>query len=133
MGNGPRLYRAFLTNGHSKRFSILPNIHPTVHPFTHGRRFKPSKAKGAMLRDTSTLSEEDQGIKLATFRLPAKPLYLLSHMSPLKIIFLPMSLYPVPPGFRGPFLRLLRPKMPDVAMKVAASFRFLLRLQLRFS
>jgi hypothetical protein len=26
-----------------------------------------------------------------------------------------MELYSVPPGFRRPFLRLLRPKMPDVA------------------
>ena len=47
-----------------------------------------------------------------------------------------MELYSVPPGFRRPFLRLLRPKMPDVAwafqkvaMKFALFFRFLLRLQ----
>ena len=35
-----------------------------------------------MLRDTSTISEEEPGIKLASFRLPADPLYLLSHMPP---------------------------------------------------
>ena len=33
---------------------------------------------GVSLRDTSTL----QGIELATFRLPANQLYLLSHMPP---------------------------------------------------
>ena len=30
-----RLYRAFLTSGHSKRFTILPHIHPFIHSFTH--------------------------------------------------------------------------------------------------
>ena len=35
-----------------------------------------------MLRDTSTLSYVEPRIKLATFRLPANPPYLLSHMPP---------------------------------------------------
>ena len=35
MVNGLHLYRAFLTSGHSKRFTISPNIHPFMHSFTH--------------------------------------------------------------------------------------------------
>ena len=33
--NGLDSYSAFLTSGHSKRFTILPNIHPFMHTFTH--------------------------------------------------------------------------------------------------
>ena len=29
------LYSAFLTSGHSKRFTVFPNIHPFIHTFTH--------------------------------------------------------------------------------------------------
>ena len=35
MVNGLRLYSAFLTRGHSKRFTISPHIHPSIHKFTH--------------------------------------------------------------------------------------------------
>ena len=28
-------YSAFLTSGHSRRLTILPNIHPFMHTFTH--------------------------------------------------------------------------------------------------
>ena len=31
MVNRQHLYCAFLTSGHSKRFIILPNIHPFIH------------------------------------------------------------------------------------------------------
>ena len=33
--NGVHLYSSFLTSGHSKCFTILPNIHPFTHTFTH--------------------------------------------------------------------------------------------------
>ena len=35
-----------------------------------------------MLRDTSLLSLEEPGLELATVRLPANPLYLLSYCRP---------------------------------------------------
>ena len=68
------------------RFTVLPNIHSFRHTFTHRRWCQPRKASatpsGAVmvsdsLRDTSTL---EPGIELATFQIPANPLYLLSHM-----------------------------------------------------
>ena len=33
--SGFHLYSAVLTSGHSKRFTISPNIHPFMHTFTH--------------------------------------------------------------------------------------------------
>jgi hypothetical protein len=44
MVNGLQLYHAFLTSGRSKRFTILPNIHPFTHTFTHRRRSLPRRA-----------------------------------------------------------------------------------------
>ena len=44
MVNGLHLYSAILTSGHSKRFTILPNIHPFMHTFTHRRWCPPHKA-----------------------------------------------------------------------------------------
>ena len=44
MVNGLHLYTAFLTSGLSKRFTILPNIHPFIHTFTHQRRCQPRRA-----------------------------------------------------------------------------------------
>ena len=44
MVNGLHLYSAFLTSGHSKRFTILSNIHPFMHTFTHRQRRQPRKA-----------------------------------------------------------------------------------------
>ena len=37
MVNGPHLNSAFLTSDHSNRYTILPNIHPFLHTFTHRR------------------------------------------------------------------------------------------------
>ena len=42
--NELQLRSAFLTSGHSKRFTILSNI----HPFTHRRRSQPSKATSSL-------------------------------------------------------------------------------------
>ena len=44
MVDGLDLYRAFLTSGHSKCFTILPHIHPFIHTFTHQRRCQPCRA-----------------------------------------------------------------------------------------
>ena len=44
MINGLYLWSAFLTSGHSKSFTILLNIHPFMHIFTHRRRRQPRKA-----------------------------------------------------------------------------------------
>ena len=44
MVNGLHLYSAFLTSGHSRRFTILPNIHLFMHTFTHRLKCQPCKA-----------------------------------------------------------------------------------------
>ena len=85
MVNGLRLYSAFLTSGHSKRCTILANIHPFMHTFTHRRRCQTRKATagstGAVrVRHRAQGHPDTLGIELATFRLPADPLYLLSHL-----------------------------------------------------
>ena len=52
----------------------------------HARRQPARQEKswfGALLRDTSTLSKEEPGIELSSFRLRANPLYLLSHIPSL--------------------------------------------------
>ena len=36
-------YSAFLTSGYSKRFTVVSNIHPSIHVFTHRRRYQPCK------------------------------------------------------------------------------------------
>ena len=63
---------ALLTSGHSKRFTTLPRVHPSMHTFAHHdggvNRASPQPAGqeqsgwGVLLRDTSTLG----GIELAT-------------------------------------------------------------------
>ena len=80
--NGLHLYSAFLTSGHSKPSIILP----ITHTFTHQRLCQLCKVtasssgavRGVLLRTPS--HSERPGIELATFRLPANRLYLLSHM-----------------------------------------------------
>ena len=64
-------------SGHSKRFTVWPN----VHSFTHWQRCQPRKATASSPRAVR-VRERELGIKLASFRLPVKPPYLLSHMSP---------------------------------------------------
>ena len=65
---GIHLYCAFLTSCYSKHCTILPNIHPFMHPPTAVSGW------GVLFSDTST-----SRIELTTFRLPANPLYLLSY------------------------------------------------------
>ena len=43
MVNGLQLYSAFPTSDHSKRFTILPHIHPFMPTSTHLRRCQPRK------------------------------------------------------------------------------------------
>ena len=43
MVNGRHLYSTFLASGHSKPFTIMPNIHLFMHTFTHRRRSQPCK------------------------------------------------------------------------------------------
>ena len=54
-------HTAFLSSGHSKRFTTLPNIHPFIHTFTHRRWSQPRKAtassSGAVRASCSTLRE----------------------------------------------------------------------------
>ena len=64
--NGLYLYSAFLTSDRSKHLTILPNIHPFMHTFTHRHRSQPSKvtasSSGAgLLRVTSTLARRSRG------------------------------------------------------------------------
>ena len=97
MVNGLPLCHAFLTSGDSKRFTIMPNIHQFTHTCTQRRRCRPrqgnsllvgsSQGEGVSLRDTLTL--RSRGIELATFRLPADPLYLLSHVPPRPVLQAP--------------------------------------------
>ena len=44
MVNALHAYSALLTSGHSKRFTILPKIHPFTHTFTQRRRSEPCRA-----------------------------------------------------------------------------------------
>ena len=77
------LYSVFLTNGQSKHFTILPNILPFMHTFTHRRRCQPrgataSRSGSVRVRASRSgtprhSSEEEPGIEPATFRLPADP------------------------------------------------------------
>ena len=88
--NGLHLYSAFLTSGHSKHFTILPNIHPFIHTFTHRRRSQPRKttasSSGAVRvrclaqghLDTRLREVEDRTSNLPVTSQLA--LYLLSHM-----------------------------------------------------
>ena len=71
--NGLHLYSAFLTIGHPKRFTILPNIHRSR---THRRRSQPCKATAS--------SSGAVRVRCPTFKLPANPLYLLSYRRPAK-------------------------------------------------
>jgi hypothetical protein len=82
--NGLHLYSVFLTSGHPKRCTILPHIHHshTDGGVSHAGRQPAGREQlglGALLKDTSALSEEEPGIEPTTFRLPADPLYLLSY------------------------------------------------------
>ena len=82
--NGLHLYSAFLTSGHPKRCTILPHIHHshTDGGVSHAGRQPAGREQlglGALLKDTSTLSEEEPGIEPTTFTLLANPLYLLSY------------------------------------------------------
>ena len=85
MVSGLHLYSAFLT---SQCFTILPNIQPFMQTFTHQRRCQPCKATASLsgairvryLAQRHLDTRRRPGIELATFRLPANPLYLLSHM-----------------------------------------------------
>ena len=87
MVSGLHLYSAFLT---SQCFTILPNIQPFMQTFTHQRRCQPCKATASLsgairvryLAQRHLDTRRRPGIELATFRLPANPLYLLSHMPP---------------------------------------------------
>jgi hypothetical protein len=63
----------FSNQCHSKRFTTLPHIHPFMHIVTHRRWSQPCKAADSPL---------GAGIELATFRIPANSLYLLSRMPP---------------------------------------------------
>ena len=44
------LYHAFLTSGQSKRYTMLPNIHPFMHTFTHRRQSQPRRAASILVR-----------------------------------------------------------------------------------
>ena len=92
MVKGLHFYRCFLTSGHSKHFSISPNIHPCVRTFTHRRRCQPYKAT-ASLSGSVRVRRLAQGhtdtplgglgIEAANFWLPANSPYLLSQMQPV--------------------------------------------------
>ena len=49
MVNGLHLYSAFLTSGHSKRFTVSPHIHLLLHIYTNRRRSQPHKATASSL------------------------------------------------------------------------------------
>ena len=73
---------AFLTSGHSQCFTILPNIQPFMHTFTHRRRCQPCKATASSLRAVRVrcvaqgpvdTRAGDRTIKLPVTRRPALP------------------------------------------------------------
>ena len=75
------LYSTFLTSGHSKCITILPNIHPFMHTFKHPTAVTLIQGH-IQLAGSSLVQLGGAGIEPAPFRLPANPLYLLSHMPP---------------------------------------------------
>ena len=89
MVNGPHSYSALLTSGHSKHFTISPNIHPFMHTFTHRNRgSQPHRARASSsgtvrVRCLAQGHLDSPGMKPATFQLPVNPLYVLSHIPPL--------------------------------------------------
>ena len=91
MVNELHLYCAILTSEQSKSFTILPyNIHPIIKKFTQQHRCQPEQVTASLsgavrlrcLAQGHLDTLGDLGIELATFRLPANPIYLLSPMPP---------------------------------------------------
>ena len=88
-------YSAILTSGHSKRFIILPSIHPLMHTFTHRRRCQLCKATASSLGAVKvrciaqghldTIARGSPGFELATLRSPVNPLYLLRCIKQIAI------------------------------------------------
>ena len=73
MVNGLQLCCAFLTSGHSKRFTILPNIHPSMHTFTHWRRRQTCRARASSsgaVRVRTPRRSASQGVRDQTSNLP---------------------------------------------------------------
>ena len=79
MVNGLCLYSAFPTNGHSKRFRILPDIHTHIHKHIHhnihahihaptamstmqgdSQLVRSSQGEGVLLRDTHARESNQQ-------------------------------------------------------------------------
>ena len=62
---------------------LQPFIHtPTAASTTQGDSQAVRNSQGVSLRETTTLSQEERGIELATFRLPVNRLYCLSNSIP---------------------------------------------------
>ena len=80
MVNALSLYRALLTSGRSKRFTISPNIHPFTHTLTHRQPCQPRRATASSSGGVRRLKDAS-----ATFRLTADQLYLLCDMLPSSI------------------------------------------------
>ena len=78
--NGLHLYSTFLTSGNSK--------HPfsPIHAHIHTQRRSPPRKATASSSGAARVRCLAQG-QLNTSNLPAKPLYLLSHMPPHKKLF----------------------------------------------
>ena len=79
MVNGLHLYSAFLTSGHSKRFTIFTHSH-TDGGVSHARRqpaHREQLGRGVLLRDTSTLATSN----LPVISQPALP--PVPHAAPL--------------------------------------------------
>ena len=92
--NELHLYCAFLTGSPAKCFTILLQsqqspIHTHIHPpATESTMQGDSHLTRSSQGEVSPRHSEEPGVELATFRLPANPLYLLSHMPPQSTLVL---------------------------------------------
>ena len=115
MVNGLHLYIAILTSGHSKCFTILPNIHPVMHKFTHQWLCQPRNVTsagqkqvgwGVLLRHLDTLlgGPGDRTSNLPVTSqpaLPPKPPTGLYYIAGVSMISLDRSVY-------QPYLSIIR-------------------------
>jgi hypothetical protein len=90
MVNGLHLYSTLPPSGHSKRFTILPNIHPFMHTFIQRRRCQPRRA-------TASLSGAVRVRRLAQGHLDTQLGGAGDRASSLQVSG-PPALPPAPPG-----------------------------------
>ena len=87
----------------------IHNIHPFTHTFPHRRRCRPREAtasSSAAVRVRCLAHSEETGVELATFRLPANLLCLLSPVPSDSLIQMSSSALSTRPSWMGACLPL---------------------------